>query len=59
MYLESSCLSCSDQIRIIDGTLVGEIVACTSCGQEHEVVAIQSKKVELSFAPEVEEDWGE
>lgn len=38
-------------------TMAGEILDCTDCGAELEVVALQPLR--LQVAPEVEEDWGE
>lgn len=38
-------------------TLTGEILDCTDCGAELEVVSLDPVRVEL--APDVEEDWGE
>lgn len=37
--------------------LTGEIVDCTDCGAELEVVQMAPLRVQV--APEVEEDWGE
>jgi alpha-aminoadipate carrier protein LysW len=35
----------------------GEIIECEDCGLELEVVGVEP--LELSLAPEEEEDWGE
>ncbi|AMO50039.1 alpha-aminoadipate carrier protein LysW [Kosakonia oryzendophytica] len=52
------CLTCSSSVDVVDDILVGEIVECSACGQEHELVK-DSNGYHLEFAPEVEEDWGE
>jgi alpha-aminoadipate carrier protein LysW len=38
-------------------TLAGEVLDCTDCGAELEVVSLQPLLVQL--APQAEEDWGE
>lgn len=53
-----NCLTCFAQLLVEDDTLIGEIVECPECGQEHELIQ-GSEGVVLDFAPEVEEDWGE
>ncbi len=59
MTESANCLSCHDTIAIdAKVVLVGEIVQCTSCGQEHEVLRLM-EGLQLGLAPEVEEDWGE
>ncbi|AUG99976.1 lysine biosynthesis protein LysW [Prodigiosinella confusarubida] len=52
------CMTCSAMIDVDDDILVGEIVECGACGQEHELIK-QDNVLKLDFAPEVEEDWGE
>ena len=37
----------------------GEIIECTACGQEHEVLERTDAALRVGLAPEVEEDWGE
>ena len=50
------CPECAAALRAAP-TLAGEILDCTDCGAELEVVTLSPLKVQL--APEVEEDWGE
>ncbi len=38
-------------------TLAGEILDCTDCSVELEVISLAPLRIEV--APEVEEDWGE
>ncbi|MER7845952.1 lysine biosynthesis protein LysW [Kitasatospora sp. NPDC096077] len=54
-----ACLVCDSTVEIQTDWEVGEIVACDSCGQEHEVVEKSDATVKVELAPEVEEDWGE
>lgn len=52
------CPICEASITLTDGVLEGELVSCSSCGEDLEVVAI-GKKIKFSTAPEIQEDWGE
>jgi alpha-aminoadipate carrier protein LysW len=59
MTITSDCLVCDTALETSPGMEKGEIVECSSCGQEHEVVAVTDTRVSVELAPEVEEDWGE
>ena len=50
------CPECAARINA-NPTLAGEILDCTDCGAELEVVSLHPLLVQL--APNVEEDWGE
>ena len=50
------CPECAGAIKAAP-TLAGEILDCSGCGAELEVVSLQPLLVQL--APQVEEDWGE
>ena len=52
----TTCPECNADISL-SSPLIGEIAACPDCGAELEVVTVEP--LELSLAPEVEEDWGE
>lgn len=54
----NSCLTCSAEILIEQNTMAGELIECTGCGQGHEVIE-KDGKLGITFAPEIEEDWGE
>ena len=41
----------------LDTTVVGEVVVCSACGAELEVVATDPPQ--LALAPEIQEDYGE
>jgi len=56
--LESECLVCSEEFNVAPDTLAGEILACSACGQEHELLMVDGSP-KLGLAPEIEEDWGE
>jgi alpha-aminoadipate carrier protein LysW len=50
------CPECAAAL-VASPTLAGEILDCTGCSAELEVVSLQPLLVQL--APKVEEDWGE
>ncbi|MBW7565224.1 lysine biosynthesis protein LysW [Chromobacterium subtsugae] len=56
--MSNECLVCSEAVNISADVLVGEIIACGACGQEHELLMVDGQP-KLALAPEVEEDWGE
>ncbi len=51
------CLECAAAITLPGNVMQNEIIACPECGVELEVISLQP--LELDYAPEVEEDWGE
>jgi len=51
------CVECSSELTIPDDVESGEILDCDTCGTELEVIGVDP--IELSKAPELEEDWGE
>jgi alpha-aminoadipate carrier protein LysW len=53
------CLVCDTAFEVSADWEKGEIIECTGCGQEHEVVERVDATVRVELAPEVEEDWGE
>ena len=57
MSILTSCPECAADVSLCDDTLLGEIVPCPECGVELEVTNMDP--VELSLAPDEEEDWGE
>ncbi|MDZ7701073.1 MAG: lysine biosynthesis protein LysW [Halobacteriales archaeon] len=53
----AECIECGADVALADDTEVGEIVDCTTCGTELEVIGTSPPVLER--APELEEDWGE
>ena len=51
------CTECDAEVPVPDDPLVGEIVDCTVCGTELEIVEVSPPV--LQRAPELAEDWGE
>lgn len=51
------CPTCGGDLKVKEGTEVGEVITCPDCGTNHEVTS--TSPVALQPAPEVEEDWGE
>lgn len=55
--LSARCSECEADIALDAQTVVNEILECSQCGLELEVVTLDPPT--LQEAPEVEEDWGE
>ena len=51
------CPECDAAVALESGAVVGEIVTCSDCAVELEVMALDP--VRLEPAPPEEEDWGE
>ena len=54
---QPQCPECSQALTLSDDTVEGEVIACSSCEAELEV--IDTDPFELAAAPEMAEDWGE
>ncbi|HMO13019.1 MAG TPA: hypothetical protein PKD64_07950 [Pirellulaceae bacterium] len=52
-----NCSECDAELAVADDCVIGEIITCSECGGDLEVISTDPLTVEL--APEVEEDWGE
>ena len=52
-----TCPVCVAEIKLEEGTEVGEIIVCSDCGVDLEITALKPATVQL--APREEEDWGE
>lgn len=53
----TQCVECSEQIDFQAQPMISEIVTCSHCRTELEVLSVEP--VKLVKAPEIEEDWGE
>ena len=51
------CPACEAEVTLADDAMENELIACPDCGSELEILSLSP--IELDFAPEVEEDWGE
>jgi len=54
--LSAKCPECDAELQLED-VIEGEIVVCSDCGVDLEVVSLDPVKLDL--APMEEEDWGE
>ncbi len=54
---ETECLECGAVITVPENVMQGEILACSDCGAELEVVSLEP--LALDLAPLEMEDWGE
>ncbi len=50
------CPECDANVSVA-GLIVGEIIFCSDCNAELEVLNVE--RPEVALAPEVQEDWGE
>jgi len=53
----NKCPICEADVELKEGTVKNELLGCSECGTELEVIGINP--FELSEAPQEEEDWGE
>jgi alpha-aminoadipate carrier protein LysW len=51
------CPECDGAVPFTRAPMRGEVVACSDCRAELEVVGVEP--LTLALAPEVQEDWGE
>ena len=55
--MNAQCVSCVSEFEVQPDSYPGEIVSCSNCSAELEILSMSP--VELAIAPEPEEDWGE
>lgn len=53
----AECPVCAIEIEFEVDTIIGELLGCSDCGTELEVISIDPDALEL--APELDEDWGQ
>jgi alpha-aminoadipate carrier protein LysW len=53
----TQCPECGESVPVAETAVVSELLSCSSCKTELEIVALDP--LELALAPEIEEDWGE
>jgi alpha-aminoadipate carrier protein LysW len=53
----AACPECGGEVAFAAPPLANEVIPCGDCGADLEVRGVAP--LELSLAPEVEEDWGE
>ncbi|MFZ4816724.1 MAG: lysine biosynthesis protein LysW [Phototrophicaceae bacterium] len=51
------CPECAAELALPAGAMLNELMVCSDCGTELEIVSLNPPAVDL--APSVEEDWGE
>ena len=54
---QPTCPECEGAVALPADVMQGEIVPCDDCGVELEVKVLEP--LELTMAPEIQEDWGE
>lgn len=55
--MTTTCPECDADINVPANAMQNELIACAECGTELEIISLDP--IQLDFAPEVEEDWGE
>ncbi|MFT5111069.1 MAG: alpha-aminoadipate carrier protein LysW [Parasphingorhabdus sp.] len=53
----NECPVCGAEVAISADVVKGELLECSDCGTELEVIGVEP--VKLQEAPEAEEDWGQ
>ncbi len=53
------CPSCFFEFDLDKGTIEGEVIPCSDCGVDLEIVKIEGDLVEIVIAELTDEDWGE
>jgi alpha-aminoadipate carrier protein LysW len=53
----TECPECAAEVTIPADAMANELISCRDCGTELEIVSLSP--LEVDYAPEVEEDWGE
>lgn len=51
------CPECAAEISLPQDVMQNEIMTCSDCGIELEIISLDP--LEVDYAPMVEEDWGE
>ena len=54
--IKTNCPECDAELALID-VIEGEIVVCSDCGVDLEVMCLEP--ITLQLAPMEQEDWGE
>ncbi|NVM53402.1 MAG: lysine biosynthesis protein LysW [Candidatus Helarchaeota archaeon] len=57
--MKATCPECYFEFNVDDDVMLGEVIECSDCGTELEVIEIKEKEIALQKAEAEEEDWGE
>lgn len=57
--MKATCPECYFEFTVDDDVMLGEVIECSDCGTELEVIEIKKKEIALQKAEAEEEDWGE
>ncbi|MBA4407269.1 lysine biosynthesis protein LysW [bacterium] len=55
--MKTECPVCGVEIDLAKDAVQGELIECSDCGTELEVISVTPPKVQE--APQEEEDWGQ
>ena len=53
----ANCPECGGRLELSAEVMAHEIIDCTACGAELEVMSVEP--IMVALAPDEEEDWGE
>lgn len=55
--MTTTCPECGAALELSTDVMAHEIIDCTTCGAELEIMSVEP--ITVALAPEEEEDWGE
>ena len=53
------CPSCFFEFELDEGTIEGEVIPCSDCGVDLEIVKIEGDVAKAEIPEMIDEDWGE
>lgn len=57
--MKTKCPECDADVEAPDDVIVGEVISCSDCGLELEVVSVDNGRLEVKPVQIAGEDWGE
>jgi len=57
--VKCECPSCFFEFELDEGTIEGEVISCSDCGTDLEIVKIEGNVAKAEIPEMVDEDWGE
>ena len=57
--VKCECPSCFFEFELDENTIEGEVIPCSDCGVDLEVIKIEGDIAKVEIAEMTEEDWGE
>ncbi|MFX1273527.1 MAG: lysine biosynthesis protein LysW [Promethearchaeota archaeon] len=57
--VKCECPSCFFEFELENGTIEGEVIPCSDCGVDLEIIKIEGDVAKAEISEMVDEDWGE